>query len=439
MGPLVHIVMFGWIPVVLGIFALLPPRKAVMTSFLAAWLFLPMAEYEIPGLPDYTKMSATCAGVLLGAAVFDLNRLLSFRLRWLDLPMVVWCLTPLASSLSNGLGAYDGITAVIGRVVRWGLPYLVGRLYFSSLIGLRELARGIVIGGLVYVPLCLFEVRMSPQLHRWVYGFHQHVFAQTMRFGGWRPTVFMQHGLMVGMWMTAASMIAVWLWVTGFVRRVWGVPMAYAAAAISVTALLCKSVGALALLVLGLAALFAVKHLRTVVPLVCLLCVPPLYILARAGGMWSADELVSVAGALFGEDRAVSLQCRRENEDLLLEKALRRPLFGWGGWGRNRVYNERGEDITITDGLWIISLGMNGIVGMSALTLTFLAPVWMLLRRLSARQWSLPTAAAIASLSVLLMLYMIDNLFNGMVNPIFTLAAGALTGLIGTYRAAGSG
>ena len=26
-----------------------------------------------------------------------------------------------------------------------------------------------------------------------------------------------------------------------------------------------------------------------------------------------------------------------------------RPLFGWGGWGRSRVFNERGDDITIAD------------------------------------------------------------------------------------------
>ena len=438
MGPLAHVVMFSWVPVVLGIFALLPPRKAVVASFLTAWLFLPMVEYDLPGLPNYTKMSATCAGVLLGMAVFDFNRLMSFRLRWFDLPVAMWCVSSLFSSLSNGLGLYDGVTAVVARVVTWGLPYLIGRLYFGNLSGLRELARGIVIGGLVYVPFCLFEVRMSPQLHRLVYGFHQHVFAQTVRFGGWRPTVFMQHGLMVGMWMTAASLVGLWLWSTGYVKRLWGIPMLWVVAAVWGTAVLCKSAGALALLAAGVASLFAVKHLRTVAPLVCLVALPLLYMAGRVSGAWSGDGLVDVAGALFGEERAISLQCRQDNENLLMEKAMQRPLFGWGGWGRNRVYDEQGEDVTITDGLWIIGLGMNGIVGLAALTLMLLAPVWMLLMKLSARQWALPAAAAVASLSVLLTLYMIDNLFNGMVNPIFTLVAGGLAGLNGTYRAAGT-
>ena len=61
----------------------------------------------------------------------------------------------------------------------------------------RTLLISIFIGGLLYVPLCLFEIRMSPQLHKLVYGFHQHIFAQTFRFEGWRPTVFLQHGLAV--------------------------------------------------------------------------------------------------------------------------------------------------------------------------------------------------------------------------------------------------
>ena len=59
MGFLVPLTLFGWIPFVLALFALLPPRRAVVTAFLAAWLFLPMAGYGVKGLPDYTKMSAT--------------------------------------------------------------------------------------------------------------------------------------------------------------------------------------------------------------------------------------------------------------------------------------------------------------------------------------------------------------------------------------------
>src|SRR5437667_8996174 len=91
MGFLVPLTLFGWIPFVLTLFALFPPRRAQIMAFLAAWLFLPMAGYKVPGLPDYTKMSATALGVLMGAAIFDTDRLLGFRLKWIDLPMILWC------------------------------------------------------------------------------------------------------------------------------------------------------------------------------------------------------------------------------------------------------------------------------------------------------------------------------------------------------------
>src|SRR3712207_5078886 len=110
---LVTLALFGWIPVVFLLFALLPPRRAVIAAFLLAWLFLPMAGFKIAGLPDYTKMSATCFGVLLASAVFDPDRLLSFRFSWVDLPAAVFCTSPFVTSVVNGLGMYDGMSMVI--------------------------------------------------------------------------------------------------------------------------------------------------------------------------------------------------------------------------------------------------------------------------------------------------------------------------------------
>ena len=105
------------------------------------------------------------------------------------------------------------------------LPYLIGRIYFSDAAGLRELAVGIFIGGLVYIPFCLYEIRLSPQLHRIVYGYHAHSFAQTYRFGGWRPTVFMDHGLMVGLWMAMSCLAGIWLYVSGTLRSIRGISL----------------------------------------------------------------------------------------------------------------------------------------------------------------------------------------------------------------------
>ena len=38
---------------------------------------------------------------------------------------------------------------------------------------------------------------ISPQLHFMTYGFYQHEFTQVVRMGGYRPMVFLQHGIAV--------------------------------------------------------------------------------------------------------------------------------------------------------------------------------------------------------------------------------------------------
>ena len=435
MNIVVPISLFGWVPVVLGLFWLLPPRRAVVVAFLVAWLFLPMGGYAIAGLPNYSKMSATCLGVVLGVLIYDSGRLLSFRPRWADLPAVVWCLCPFASSVTNGLGVYDGVSAVVNQTITWGLPYVIGRLYFADVAALRELAIAILIGGLIYVPFCLYEIRMSPQLHTMVYGYHQHQFAQSIRFGGYRPTVFMQHGLAVGMWMAMASLVGVWLWRCAALRQLWGVPMSWMVPVLFVTTVLCKSAGALSLLAGGLAVLFVSRWTRTTFPLLCLVMAAPLYMGLRVSGYWTGDGLVAVSSSVMNKERAGSLKYRMENEDMLAAKAMQQPLFGWGGWGRARVYDEKGGDLSVTDGLWVIALGSHGLVGLVSLTGMLLLPGFLLWRRYPPAQWATPALASMAALAVVTTLYMIDNLPNGMVNPIFTVAAAGMTGTLAAASA----
>src|SRR5687767_13048880 len=179
----VPLALFGWPLVVLALCWLLPGRRAVVCAYVVAWLFLPVYEYKVPGLADWTKMSATSITLIIGVLFLDFGRVAAFRPRWFYGPIILWCLCGGASSLANGLGPYAGLSTVLDHIVVWGLPYFLGRLYFSDVEGLRDLALGLFIGGLAYIPFCLYEIRMSPQLHSIVYGFHQHSFSQTKRFG----------------------------------------------------------------------------------------------------------------------------------------------------------------------------------------------------------------------------------------------------------------
>ncbi len=417
--------LIAWIFTGAGLFAVLSPRRAVLASYLGAWLFLPVAAVAVPGLPDLTKSSAASAAVLLGAVVFDSGRILGFRPSWIDIPMLAWCLAPIPSSVTNGLGLYDGVSGSLIHVVMWGIPYVVGRAYFTDLGALRDLAVAIVIGGVLYIPLCLFEVRMSPQLHHIVYGYHQHSFLQTLRWGGYRPMVFMHHGLMVGLWMVGAALAAFWLWRSRSVTRLFGAPMSVVTAGLGVTAVLCKSLGALGLGAAGGGLLVATGVVRARTMAWMLVIMAPAYMGVRTFGLWSGDHAVEAA-ALINPDRAQSLETRFENETLLIDKAMRQPLFGWGAWGRNRVYDEDGRDRTITDGLWVIVLGQRGVFGLAALTFALLTPVVLLWRRIPVRAWGEPAAGPAIVLAVLVVLHVLDSLLNAMINPIYLLAAGGI-------------
>jgi hypothetical protein len=423
MTILADLVMIAFIPAALALFMVLRPRRAVIATLIVGMLLLPMAQYSVQGVPAYTKFSATSIALLLGVFIFDSGRVASFRPRLLDLPMVVWCLSPFVSSVTNELGAYDGLSAIADQVLIWGAPYFVARLYFGDRDGLRELALGIIIGGLIYVPLCLWEIRMSPQLHATLYGFHQHDFSQTYRLGGWRPTVFMQHGLAVGMFMTVASLLAIWLWHTGAVRRLMGVPMVWVVLPLAGTAVLCKSTGALLLLAAGVGALFAASMLKSRLVLVLLLIPPLLYMTGRSTMGWSGMDLVETA-KLMGEDRAQSLETRVFHETLLIDKALERPAFGWGRWGRNRITDEHGRNQSITDGLWIITLGTMGLVGLAAMVGWMLGPPLVVFLRIPA-VGTAATAAPVA-MAVAMSLYVSDAIMNAMVNQFWVAIPGAL-------------
>lgn len=424
---MIKIALFGWIPVVLAMFWLLPPRRAALAGFMGAWLFLPMAFINVPVLPEYNKAAAATYGVCLGILLFDTGRPLTFRPSWWDLPAVIWCVWPAVSALAMQQGAWEAGSAVFSQVVVWGLPYFVGRLYFREPGALRDLAITLVIGGLIYVPLCLIEVRFSPQLHRWVYGYHQHSFGQAIRDGGFRPMVFMQHGLAVAGWMISASVIAFWLWDRKVIRHLWGLPMWAMTASLFITSILCKSTGALILLAWGVGGLLAMKWTRLALPILALALIPPVYMVARSQNWMQRDDLVEFASELINEDRAASLYTRLYNEDQLIAKALKRPLVGWGRMGDARIKDSKGNDISTVDGLWVIATGNTGVVGTIAVTAMILLPAVLVFYRYRGAGLVATATAPEIALAVVLILHAIDNLLNAMVNPLFILAAGALT------------
>ncbi|MEM8676179.1 MAG: O-antigen ligase domain-containing protein [Cyanobacteria bacterium P01_G01_bin.67] len=432
-----QLVMIAWIPIVFYLFIRFKTQEAVIISFIVAWLFLPQkAGFSFPGLPDYERMSATVYGILLATIIYDVQRITKFNYHWLDIPMTIWCISPFFSSVTNGLGAYDGLSSSLFQTVSYGGPYFLGRIYLGNLTGMRKLAIGILLGGLAYVPFCLYEIRFSPQLHNKIYGYHAHSFAQTVRFGGFRPTVFMEHGLAVGMWMMAASLIGLWLWKTRVVDYIFGIHIKWWVGILVTTFILSRSTGAYGLLVIGIAILFSAWQFRTSLSLLVLIAAMVFYLQQNVSTSSNLSEnIINTLDSVVPAERIQSLEYRFENEELLKEKAQERIVFGWGGWNRNRVYDydRQGNlvDITTVDSLWIIAFGRNGLVGLISLFSSILIPANLFaLQYFPGRTWSNIKVAPAAVVVVVVTLYMLDCLINDMPNPIFILAIGGISGLL---------
>ncbi len=427
----VTLALFGWIPVSILTFAVLSPRRAFLATSLVGWMFLPVHEYPIPGFVDFDKQMAVSLSAFVGVLFFDADRLKRAAFHRFDLPMAIWCVCPMITSVMNELGPYDGLSGVLDRLFVFYLPYLLGRLYLASYAGLRELAIALVCATLVYAPFCLWEVRMSPQLHVQVYGYfaHEGGFAQVFRFGGWRPMVFMHHGLMLGLFMAMGAFAAFGLWITRAKRMLLGVPMLWIFGFLVAVNLLVKSSGALALLFGGILILLSMRLSRISLAYWVLALIPLTYASVRTPGIWDGQNLVRVVDRLLGPDRAWSLDYRLEAESLLVAKAMEQPIYGWGEHNRGRVDWDKGPDgKVVPDGLWIQALNVNGLIGIASLVLVFLLPMYLIGRKLPPANQVQTRLGLVTVMAMVVGMYMLDNLMNAMLAPMYFSILGGLTG-----------
>ncbi len=438
MTPQALLIVIAWLPFTLYLFTIYNPRTASIISFIGGLLFLPQrAGINLPLIPDFSNATVAVYGITLGLLIFDFQKLLNFQFSPLDLPMLIWTLTPITGSLANGLGLYDGINQAVTQLAIWGWPYMVGRLYLNSLSGMSELAVIIIKAGLIYVPLCIYEVRMSPRIHLMVYGYFPHSsgLTQAIRLGGWRPMVFMSHGLVLAMWMMVVTLAAIWLWQSKKIQKIWSIPIVWIVIILVVNFILIKSTGAYVYLAIGIIIFFEAKFLKTSFCLFVFIGLIIFYLFLNISGNFDGDSLISFLSNYFPPDRIESLDFRFDNEVLLSDKAREKLLFGWGGWGRSRIFEENWQgdivDVSVTDSFWIIIFGNNGVLGIISLYSSLLLPVFLFaLKRFPARTWLHPEVVSSAVLSVSILLFTFDSLFNVSLTAVYPLICGGITGIV---------
>lgn len=366
------VAILSWPVVTILLFNLNKPAEATVWTILAALLFLPTGpDIKIPMIPALDKSSVPNVCALVACIIFvpRPNRLKS-KFGVAELLMLLLVLGPVVTSQLNndvvfigdrvlpGVGYYDGISALIIQLITL-LPFIVGRRLFRTEADVAVIPRALAIAGLIYSVPMLLEVRLSPQLSTWIYGYFQG-FNTEMRYGGFRPVVFMKNGLATAFFMATAVLASLVMWRAN--ERIRLVSFGPVSGYLGVVLVLCKSAGALVYGILGgLAVLFAKP--KTLLRVAVTLAVVGLsYPLLRVTDIFPDKALVETASTL-NTDRAMSLKFRFDQERRLLDRAAERFMFGWGRYGRNRVYEESGKDSSITDGAWIQVLGQFGLIG----------------------------------------------------------------------------
>ncbi|WP_299609848.1 O-antigen ligase [uncultured Tateyamaria sp.] len=438
-------------------------QVAILVTILGGYLFLPERHaIDLPALYELNKISIP-AYTALALALIAISRASNTgrggpqtpdpsTAQWLDgwvprlrLPLVLIGLTMVGAVMTVvtnrdpviELNIYNWPRGIVGEnifipglrlqdagasilVVMVNLiPLLLARRFFAHPEGQKILLAGFCIGGLLYVPLAMFEARMSPQLNQWTYGFFAHLWSQHVRGDGFRPIVFLSHGLLVALFMSTALIISVGLARvhTGRLRG----RFLMAAGMLFIGLVITKSLGALVIaLFLCPILLFAPRWVLLSLT-AGIVSIALLYPVVRGTSIIPLDTVVTLAGSV-NEERAASFAYRLNFEEQLLARAQERPFFGWGSWGRN-LYLGNGE-FAVPDGEWTLLLSQSGWFGFIGRFGLMFLPVILLLWRWRKDGIGMETAVIAAALTAAA----IDLIPNSGMTPDKWLLAGALWG-----------
>ena len=448
-NALAFLALFSWPLAVFLLFKFVPRAEAFAWSILGGYLLLPTrAGIDLPAVPPIDKDGMPILSVVLmlilgvgaGAAGARQNRAPAERsggvLRVVIIVLVaVLLLSPLITVNTNhetlvygprvlpALRPYDAIS-IGSQLMIMVMPFLLAMRIFSSPQSHVVLLRCLVFAVLVYTLPALFEIRMSPQLNVMFYGFFPHQFAQHIRPGGFRPVVFLHHGLWLAILMAMGILAAAALWRQRIFEGGRAAHWFYAGIYLTLVLLISNNLGALVIaFLLGPLALFLGVRTQLLAAAV-IAGIVLVYPMLRGAQLVPVDSVVALAEKV-STDRADSLRFRLENEDVLAARSAEKPLAGWGGYGRNQIFDPNtGDMLSITDGYWILVIGIFGWLGYIAQFGLLALPVILL----AFRRGEEGMAPATAGLALVMAASLIDLIPNATVSPITWMVAGAIAG-----------
>lgn len=437
-NTLAYVALLIWPAIALGLFRTMPVERATIWSILGAYLLLPpLANFDPPLVPTFDKTSIpNLAAYAICVFVLGLKIPLLPRAPLGRLLMILFVASPFLTVLTNadpiwfatgglpGLRPLDSFAMMVTQATAV-LPFFLARSLLATERAQREILLALMVGGLAYSIPMLIEIRLSPQINVWVYGFFQHDFIQMMRYGGFRPIVFLPHALWVAFFAFMALVAAAALAARGPKTRR---PLAMGATVyLAGVLVLCKTAGAL-IYATAFVPIAALAGARLQILLAAALGATALcYPLLRGADLAPVEAIVEQA-AQISPERARSLQFRIDNENVLLERASERPVFGWGIWGRNHIHDPvTGELRSTIDGRWILTIGVFGWLGYVVEFGLLSLPLFLLARASLGRKGA-ELSPYIGPIALILGVNMLDMLPNATLIPFTWLLAGATLG-----------
>ncbi len=431
-----YVMLLSWPVIMAVLFKKLPADRALVWSLLGALLFLPMETYfDFPVVPTMNKETLPSVIAMMLCLLMVPQKIKFFPQSPVGTILILaFLISPLLTYISNtepvfwgpmgipGLSWKDGFAGILRNAMTL-IPFVLGYNLINNAETRKNFLTIYVIAALIYSVPMLLEVRLSPQINRWVYGFLPELFGQQIRFDGFRPVVFMGHGLTVAFFTSLAVLAAATL----LKGRQVGARARYLFILVYlfVVLFLCKSVGSILFAVVFvpiiLVAGIRLKGWAIMVSALLVLTYPVL----RAADQIPTDDLVRYA-AIIQEERSRSLDFRFYNEAILLEHASQKPVAGWGTWDRNRVFDsETGDDISVTDGYWVIVIGATGWIGYIAVFGLLTLPL-LRLWRWRKRKVEFEEPHIIYGIALILAVNVLELIPNATINPITWLIAGML-------------
>lgn len=407
---------------------------ATTATITSGYLFLPVrTAFDLPYVPPINKESITMLTVIIGSKYIAKDSIKSiFYNPSSKILFLALLLMGILSNFTNSLPYFDGALWIKGLEFHDMVSSLVNiSIRFISFILAMQIIKDkesqlkvfkiLIIFGLIYTIPILFEIRMSPQLHTWVYGFFPHSFLQQARDGGFRPVVFMGHGLLVAMFLTTIiSMSLIYLKYQKNIFKNQFIPTIYIILYLAITLILSKSLGALILVILFFILIHINNQNLRVRIIVFMGLVVLIYPILSLFDLFPHENLVNLIST-FSYERAQSLDFRFFHEHRILEHAFEKALFGWGEWGRFKFHD------SIVDGYGIITLSTYGLYGFLLIFGMMISPLFFIKKKLLIIQ-DVRGRDLLINYGILVLLIAINQIPNASLNSWYWFLIGGFVG-----------